>query len=174
MTRRLRSGCPINRAIEVFGDPWSLLVIRDVMFGNRRTFGALISESEEGISTSVLASRLERLVDQGLLTRSEDPDHAQRVIYSLTERSIQLVPIFVHLAAWGRRHLDDLAPELTVRAALLEEGGPELWEAFMEELRGIHLGSACEPGGDGVLARLDAAFREAFEEAGAETGSGVR
>ncbi len=148
----------------VFGDPWSLLVIRDVMFGNRRTFGALLSESEEGISSSVLADRVERLVDQGLLSRSGDPDHAQRVIYNLTERSIQLVPVFVQLGAWGRRHLDDLAPELTVRAALLEEGGPELWEAFMEELRGMHLGSGREAGGAGVLARLDAAFAEAAAE----------
>lgn len=158
MTRRMRSGCPINRSIELFGDPWSLLVVRDVMFGSRRTFGALLSESEEGISSSVLADRLERLVEEGLLTRSEDPDHAQRVIYSLTERAIQLVPIFVQIGAWGRRHLEGLTPELTIRAALLEEGGSSLWTAFMDELRGIHLGNARDAGGGGVLAQLDAAF----------------
>ncbi|HSH45852.1 MAG TPA: helix-turn-helix domain-containing protein [Longimicrobiales bacterium] len=161
MTRRMRSGCPINRSVEVFGDPWSLLVIRDVMFGSRRTFGALLSESEEGISSSVLASRLERLVAQGLLSRSEDPGHAQRVIYSLTESAIQLLPVFVQIGAWGRRHLDDLTPELTVRAALLEEGGPLLWEAFMDELRSIHLGRPRSPGGASVLSRLDEAFEEA-------------
>jgi hypothetical protein len=66
-----RSGCPINAAVEAFGDSWSLLVLRDVMFGNRRYFRELMAGSEEGIASNILADRLKRLVNVGLLTREE-------------------------------------------------------------------------------------------------------
>jgi Predicted transcriptional regulators len=64
-----RSGCPINAAVEAFGDSWSLLVLRDVMFGNRRYFRELLAGSEERIASNILADRLKRLVSAGLLTR---------------------------------------------------------------------------------------------------------
>src|ERR1700679_2459338 len=98
-----RSSCPINLTIEILGDRWSLIVIRDVMFGNRRHFSDLLSLSDEGIATNILASRLARLVDAGLLSRADDPTHKQKAIYSLTEASIQLVPLLAHLGALGRR-----------------------------------------------------------------------
>jgi DNA-binding HxlR family transcriptional regulator len=88
-----RSGCPINAAVEAFGDSWSLLVLRDVMFGNRRYFRELLAGSEEGIASNILAGRLKRLVSAGLLTR-EDAGPGRRAAYSLTEASIQLVPVF--------------------------------------------------------------------------------
>src|SRR5579885_3586561 len=69
MAQTERSGCPINLALEQLGDRWSLIVIRDVMFGNRRTFGELLGQSEEGIATNILADRLQRLTASGLLTR---------------------------------------------------------------------------------------------------------
>jgi DNA-binding HxlR family transcriptional regulator len=65
-----RSGCPINAAVEAIGDRWSLLVLRDVMFGNRRRFRVLQESSEEGIASNILADRLRRLVSAGLLTRA--------------------------------------------------------------------------------------------------------
>lgn len=65
-----RSGCPLNTAVEAFGDRWSLLVLRDMMFGNRRYFRELLAGSEEGIASNILADRLKRLVDAGLLTRA--------------------------------------------------------------------------------------------------------
>ncbi|MCG8478467.1 MAG: helix-turn-helix transcriptional regulator [Spirochaetales bacterium] len=153
-----RSGCPINLTLEAVGDRWSLIVIRDVMFGNRRTFNALVGRSEEGIATNILSARLKRLVSLGLLSRSSDPDHKQRVIYSLTERSIQLVPLLAHLGAWGRRHTP-ASHELSVRAELLEAGGPDLWEAFKAELRALHLDAP--PPERSVLAELQAAFEDA-------------
>src|SRR3982751_3912497 len=88
-----RSGCPINLTLETFGDRWSLIVLRDIMFGNARTFRALLTGSLEGIASNILADRLARLVDHGLLTRGEDAAHRQRVIYSLTEAAIELVPM---------------------------------------------------------------------------------
>lgn len=140
MLQTKRSGCPINLTLEQLGDRWSLIVIRDVMFGNRRSFGDLLAQSEEGIASNILASRLKQLTAAGLLTRTPDPAHRQKGIYSLTEASIQLVPLLAHMAAWGRRHTD-ASYELSVRAELLEEGGPALWEAFMDELRYLHLGA---------------------------------
>jgi DNA-binding HxlR family transcriptional regulator len=134
-----RSGCPINLSLEVFGDKWSLIVIRDMMFGNRRHFNELLAGSDEGIASNVLANRLQRLVDLGMISRAPDPSHKQKVLYSLTEPAIQLVPVLAHLGAWGRRHLP-VSRELSVRAELLERGGPKFWDRFMDELREQHLG----------------------------------
>jgi len=135
-----RSGCPINLTLEQLGDRWSLIVIRDVMFGNRRHYGKLLAQSEEGIASNILADRLKRLTASGLLTRRRDPEHRQKGIYSLTETAIQLVPLLVHMGAWGRRNTHP-SRELSVRAELLEKGGPPLWNAFMRELRHLHLGA---------------------------------
>lgn len=135
-----RSGCPINLTLEVLGDKWSLLVIRDMIFGNRRHFRELLTNSEEGIASNVLADRLQTLVEQGIITKSDDPTHRQKVLYSLTERGIQLVPVLAQIGSWGRRFLP-VSEELAIRAELLEKGGPPMWEAFMSELRESHLGN---------------------------------
>lgn len=152
-----RSGCPINLSLEVFGDRWSLLVLRDVIFGGRRHFLDLMN-NQEGISTNILGDRLKRLVALGMLTAAPDPAHRQRMIYSLTEQAIQLIPIMAHLGAWGRRHLP-VTPALSIRAQLLEEGGPALWEDFMEDLRFEHLGQPRQdPSRPLVRDRLQAAY----------------
>ena len=122
-----RSGCPINLALEALGDRWSLIVIRDIMFGNSRRFRELLTRSQEGIASNILAARLKRLVETGVLSRSSDPAHRQKGIYSLTEKAIQLAPVLVQLGAWGRRHLPT-SPELAIRQQLMEEGGPALLE----------------------------------------------
>lgn len=150
-----RSGCPINLTVEMLGDPWSLIVIRDVMFGNRRHFGELLRLSEEGIASNILADRLRRLVRVGLLSRGSDPTHKQKAIYSLTEASIQLVPLLAQMGAWGRRHTR-ASRELSIRAQLLEEGGPRMRDGLMKELRSIHLG-ARRPRRS-VLAELQSAY----------------
>ncbi|WP_103528434.1 helix-turn-helix domain-containing protein [Streptomyces sp. SM12] len=159
-----RSGCPINLTVEVLGDSWSLLVIRDLMFSERRRYGELLAGSEEGIATNVLADRLRRLAEHGLITRHPDPTHRQKRVYRLTERAIQLVPVLVQLGAWGRRHLP-VTPELAVRAELLERGGPELWAAFMDELRESHLGVPRPSGAAPVAARLRASYERAAAHA---------
>ncbi|KAA0699433.1 transcriptional regulator [Neorhizobium sp. P12A] len=154
-----RSGCPINLTLEVLGDRWSLIIIRDIMFGNRRHFRELLQNSEEGIASNILADRLKRLVERGLLTRSDDPTHKQKAIYSLTEMAIELVPLFAHMGAWGRKHLP-VSEELSIRAELLEKGGQPLWDDFMDELRETHLGIPLPPGKPSVLERLTAAYLE--------------
>ena len=154
-----RSGCPINLTLEVLGDKWSLLILRDMMFGNRRHFRELL-RSEEGISSNILADRLKMLLDEGLVTKADDPSHKQKAIYSLTEKAVELLPVFAQIGAWGTRHLP-VSEELSIRAKLLAEGGPPMWEAFMAELREAHLGSAPRRRrGPGVRERLQAAYEE--------------
>lgn len=160
MVEALRSGCPINLTLEVLGDRWSLIVIRDMMFGNRRHFRELQAKSEEGIASNVLADRLKRLTAAGLITRRDDPTHKQKGIYSLTEKAIQLLPLFVQMGAWGRRHLP-VTPELSIRAELLEEGGPALWDRFMDELRAEHLGAPREDSAGSVAEQLQQAYERA-------------
>ena len=154
-----RSGCPINLTLEVLGDKWSLLILRDMMFGNRRHFRELL-RSEEGISSNILADRLKMLLDEGLLTKADDPSHKQKAIYSLTEKAIELLPVFAQIGAWGTRHLP-VSEELSIRARLLAEGGPPMWEDFMAELREAHLGNAPRKRrGPGVRERLQTAYEE--------------
>jgi DNA-binding HxlR family transcriptional regulator len=153
----LRSGCPINLTLEILGDRWSLLVLRDMMFGDRRHFRELLTRSEEGIASNILADRLKKLTAQGMITRADDPSHKQKAIYSLTERAIELVPILALIGGWGTRHLP-VSEELSIRAKLLEAGGQPMWDAFMEELRRSHLAKPGE--GRSVLAELQAAYLE--------------
>ena len=157
-----RSGCPINLSLEVFGDRWSLLILRDMMFGGKRHFRELM-RSEEGISSNILSDRLKKLVREGLITKADDPTHKQKAIYSLTEKAIDLVPVFAQLGAWGIRHLP-VSEDLGVRARVLEEGGPEMWERFMGELQEEHLGAPAggrpEAGAASVAAELRAAHEE--------------
>jgi DNA-binding HxlR family transcriptional regulator len=152
-----RSGCPINLTLEILGDRWSLIVLRDMMFGNRRHFRELLTKSDEGIASNILADRLKRLMEEGLITKADDPSHKQKSIYSLTEMGIALVPVFAAMGAWGRRFLP-VSEELSIRAELLEVGGPALWEDFMQELRAMHLGAPVPQ--VSVFANL----RQAYEE----------
>ena len=133
-----RSGCPISLTLEVLGDRWSLIVIRDIMFGNRRHFRELLTGSPERIASNILADRLKRLVEAGLLTKAADPSHKQKAIYSLTETAIQLTPLLVYMAIWGNRHLPAGAEYLAPTKAF-EQGGPEFCDKFMDELRTAHL-----------------------------------
>ncbi|SCL17033.1 DNA-binding transcriptional regulator, HxlR family [Micromonospora inyonensis] len=151
-----RSGCPINLTVELLGDRWSLVVLRDVMFGGHRHFRELLTNSIEGIASNILASRLSKLVDSGLLSRHGDSSHRQKIDYRLTEAAIELVPVMAHLGAWGSRWLPT-SSELSIRAQLLVDGGPEMWQSFMDELRSMHLEGHPQPA-DGVLAELTLAY----------------
>jgi DNA-binding HxlR family transcriptional regulator len=154
-----RSGCAINAAVEALGDRWSLIVLRDVIFGGRRHFRDLLANSDEGIASNILSSRLKALVAGGLLSH-EDAGRGRRGSYSLTEAGIQTVPIMVALGSWGLRHRET-TPELAVRARLLEEGGPPLWADFMDELREEHLGI---PRPHPERPKASEALRRAYEE----------
>jgi DNA-binding HxlR family transcriptional regulator len=160
MTEVQRSGCPINLSLEVLGDKWSLLIIRDMMFGNRRHFRELLNKSEEGISSNILSDRLKTLLDEGIISRADDPTHKQKGIYSLTEQGIELLPILAQMAAWGYKYLP-VTEELGIRAKLLSDGGPTMWAELMDELREIHLGlKPKRRTGPSVGERLQAAYEK--------------
>ncbi|BCY10203.1 helix-turn-helix domain-containing protein [Actinoplanes sp. L3-i22] len=151
-----RSGCPINAAVEVLGDRWALLVLRDVIFGDRRYFRALLTGSIEGIASNILADRLVRLVEAGILTRGTAA-RGQRARYSLTEAGIRTLPIIYALGNWG---LDWRAgsDELRARQEFLRDAGPAFLDELMDELRVHHLGAPAVPrSGPSPLERLNAA-----------------
>ena len=143
----------------MIGDTWTLLIIRDLMFGDARHFRELL-RSEEGISTNILADRLRKLVALGMISAADDPTHKQKTVYSLTEMGIALVPVLVQLGAWGHRFLP-ASEELSIRIEVLERGGPAMCERFMAELRERHLGRPAEPRrGPTVHEQLEAAYRK--------------
>jgi DNA-binding HxlR family transcriptional regulator len=133
-----RSHCPISLALDVIGDKWSLLIIRDLMFAGKRHYRELL-QSDEGISSNILAERLKRLVESGVLTKVDDPTHKQKAIYSLTPMGVDLLPVVAQLGIWGRKHLP-VTRESGADAARLEKGGPELLKALKAELRRQHVG----------------------------------
>ncbi len=98
-----KSDCAINFFLEVFGDPWSLLIVRDIVYFGKRTFGEFLA-SDERIGTSVLAHQLANLENQGVLTRHTDPTDGRKEVYELTERGLDLIPVLVDLAEWGAAH----------------------------------------------------------------------
>jgi DNA-binding HxlR family transcriptional regulator len=140
-TEKPRSYCPINLSLEIFGDAWTLLVLRDMMFAGKRRFRELL-QSDERIASNILADRLARLMEHGLLTRSEDPTHKQKAIYSLTEKAIALLPVLVQIGAWGTCWVPD-AKKLDRGARkylrAIQQGGPDAWALLMDELRAEHL-----------------------------------
>jgi DNA-binding HxlR family transcriptional regulator len=144
-----RSYCPINLSLEVFGDSWTLLILRDMMFAGKRHFREML-QSDEHISSNILADRLKMLVEQGVLTKTDDPSHKQKAVYSLTEKGIALLPIIVQIGAWGTRYVPesrnlDAPSRAFIRG--IQDGGPAAWNKMMSELRETHLGTKNYPPG---------------------------
>jgi DNA-binding HxlR family transcriptional regulator len=109
-----RSSCPINISLEIFGDRWSLLIIRDLMLRSYRTYKEFLS-SDEGIATNILADRLQRLEASGIITTTRDAEDRRKVVYRLTEKGIDLAPIIVELVLWSARHEETGAPPASIR-----------------------------------------------------------
>ena len=145
MTRRrpgVLSHCPVSYALDLFGDPWTLLVIRDIALFGKRTYREF-EHSGEGIATNVLADRLERLEAARIVTRRRDPDDRRRTIYLLTERGIDLLPVLVAMIEWSARHdahtlatPEKLAELLTGRAAVVDRLRAELERGAAPRRRG--------------------------------------
>ncbi len=152
-----RSESPITAAVEVLGDRWTLLVLRDIIFSDRRYFRALLTGSIEGIASNILADRLKRLLDAGLLARGAITVRGQRARFSLTEAGIQTVPIISALGNWG---LDWRTGSGELRACqqLMRDEGPAFVEELMDELRVRHLDAPPKAhAGPGPFERLEAA-----------------
>jgi len=99
----VKSNCPVNFTLEAVGDPWSLLILRDIMYWGKHTFKEFLA-SEERITTSVLTDRLLSLEKQGILTKRPYPDDKRRDMYVFTEKGLGLVPIILDMMEWGTKH----------------------------------------------------------------------
>ena len=132
-----RSNCPISSALDTIGDKWSLLILRDLMFTEKRTYGELQS-SEEGIATNILAARLVALEENGVIHKSPDPEHGRRNIYRLTAKGIDLLPVIVELSYWMQRYDLDASPcSASLKSSRKHKA--EVIAKRMKELRKEHL-----------------------------------
>ena len=98
-----KSDCPVNYGLEIFGDRWTLLIIRDLMFKGKHYYGEYVN-SEEKIATNLLADRLHMLEKEGIISRSRDKIHKQKIVYNLTRKGIDLLPLMVELIMWSAKY----------------------------------------------------------------------
>lgn len=120
-TQQRRSDCPINFALETFGDPWSLLIIRHMVYFGKKTYGEFLT-SEEGMATNMLASRLARLEQQGILVKQPSPSDKRKEEYALTEKGLDLIPFLAEMANWSAEYDP-------------QTGAPPAWIALMKAER---------------------------------------
>jgi DNA-binding HxlR family transcriptional regulator len=102
-TVRRRSGCPLNASVEMLGDRWSLLIIRDMMLRGFRSYKEFM-DCYEGIATNILADRLRRLVEYGIIAAEPDPYDGRKIVYALTEKGISLAPVLTEMVLWAAAH----------------------------------------------------------------------
>jgi len=122
-----RSGCPLNASIEMLGDRWSLLIIRDMMVRGSRTFKEFLG-SDEGIATNMLADRLRRLEAHGIIASEPDPSDGRKLIYSLTPKGIDLAPVLTEMVLWAARH-EETGNQALVRTLQTDR------QRFLEQVR---------------------------------------
>lgn len=125
-----KSECPIHKSLFVIGDKWSLLILRDMLFFEYKYYGEFLS-SKEKISTNILANRLLKLEELGLITKYPDPSNKTRFIYSLTEKSIDLIPLIVEALIWGIKYypIDDQSCSELIKKIRINK------EVFIEDLK---------------------------------------
>jgi len=126
-----RSGCPLNASVEMLGDRWSLLILRDMMLRGFRSFKEFLT-SYEGIATNILADRLKRLIAHGIVTTQEDPSDGRKLIYILTPKGLDLAPVLTEMVLWAAKH------EETENQALVREMQKGK-EQFVETVRRRYL-----------------------------------
>lgn len=128
-TRRVerRSGCPLNASLEMLGDRWSLLIIRDMMLRRFQTYKEFV-KSDEGIATNILADRLRRLEAHGIITSAPDPADGRKLIYSLTAKGIDLAPVLTEMVLWASAH-EETGNQALVRLMRADK------EKFLTEIR---------------------------------------
>jgi DNA-binding HxlR family transcriptional regulator len=139
MEKQHRSFCPINLAVEVIGDKWTLLILRDIIFYNRRHFNEMLRESEEGIASNILMDRLAMLEKESMITKAKGQDaHKQKVTYSLTQKSLDMLNIIMEIIEWSMKYepVDQAKYEPVVT---LLAGGRDAIKGFKQQLSKAHL-----------------------------------
>lgn len=132
---KLRSHCPVNYGLEAFGDRWALLILRDIVFRGKQTYGQFL-KSEEGFSTNILASRLEHLVAMDILKREGDKTDGRKDIYSLTEKGLDLVPVLFEIVLWSAKYDDRSEAKRIMRLVeLIKKDNRKISQKVMEQVR---------------------------------------
>jgi DNA-binding HxlR family transcriptional regulator len=126
-SHKRRSGCPLNASVEILGDRWSLLIIRDMMLRGFHSYKEFL-ESYEGIATNILADRLRTLEAHGIITAQKDPSDGRKLIYSLTAKGIDLAPVLTEMVLWAAAH-EDTGNQALV--CLMQKDKPQ----FLAEIR---------------------------------------
>jgi DNA-binding HxlR family transcriptional regulator len=144
-----KSHCPINYGLETFGDPWSLLVVRDIVYFGKHTFNEFLA-SEEAIAPSVLSARLDQLVAAGVLSKDKDPGDRRRVAYNLTEQGLRIIPILIEIADWSVDADPDTGAPMDW-VAMVRANKPEMIKRITETVR---QGRAVFVGADSLIAEL--------------------
>ena len=116
MNTKKRSDCPVSSSLDIWGDKWSLLIIRDLMDAKECTYGDFL-KSPEGIATNILATRLQNLEENKLIEKLEHPDSKAKVLYKLTRKGIDLVPVMIEISLWAEKYFSLPAD----RKAMLKE-----------------------------------------------------
>ncbi|MFV0469109.1 MAG: winged helix-turn-helix transcriptional regulator [Dysgonomonas sp.] len=99
-----RSDCPISCSLDIWGDKWSLLIVRDLIFFKERTYGDFL-KSDEKIATNILAARLQMLEENGIISKSDHPESKAKVLYKLTSKGIDLLPLMIEINVWADKYL---------------------------------------------------------------------
>jgi len=119
-TQQRRSNCPLNLALELFGDKWSLLILRDMLVMGKSRYGEFL-DSRERISTNILASRLKQLESSGLVEKLPDPRDRKTAVYLPTDSGVSLLPVLLQIIRWGQDNLDETGVPAFMRQALEED-----------------------------------------------------
>lgn len=149
MKRTAKSHCPVNFALETVGDSWSMLIVRDIVFGGKKTHGEFL-RSEEKIATNILAQRLTHLVDVGILIKKPHATDKRKDLYDLTDKGLDLIPILFELSYWGTRH----DPQTTGSKEFAEAAYTNREAVLMQLRNTIKEGGSLFNGPDNVTSKM--------------------
>lgn len=134
-TTKLRSHCPVNFALEAMGDRWALLILRDIVFRGKHSYGEFL-KSEEGFSTNILASRLTRLVEAGILQLKGHEVDGRKGVYSLTEKGLDLIPVLFEMVLWSAKYdSKSEARRIAPLVAMIDKDNRMVSRISMEQVR---------------------------------------
>jgi DNA-binding HxlR family transcriptional regulator len=145
-----KSHCPINFSLETFGDSWSLLIVRDIVYFGKKTYGEFL-ESEEGISSNILATRLVTLEQKGILVKKPHDTDKRKEVYLLTEKGLDIIPVLLEMAGWGAQHDPETnAPQSWIAAVYADR------ERMIRLIRNtVRSGGSIFAGQDSVVSKLE-------------------
>lgn len=132
MITKKRSDCPISCSLDIWGDKWSLLIVRDLIFAKQCTYGDFL-KSKEKIATNILASRLQMLEENGIISKSVHPESKAKVLYKLTQKGIDLLPVMIEIELWAAKYFD-LSEERKKVVEEIKQGKEAFLKNLTEEL----------------------------------------